>query len=286
MRESLLASLFLLLAAATLSLMRKPRRNAALAQGSLSTAIILTGLPFLFLPLFLAGFLLLQRVSWRHLLPLLLIPFVCVGLWGIRNRVEFGRFAFGGDFRTTAMLYVRAQQAEHVQGLEALRCLWSEYISRDWTGRSPACSFNGLVNTKWPGRVPTTQDPEIRRESIATILRDFPNYLWFSVFEILEYHVPYVNGWGHLYNIAVTVAQALLYVGCAVALFRWKKWGTVEWLCTLLAAYSLGIYILTDATPRYHVPLLGAYAILAATGYNVLLTRFHERRLRHHPGLQ
>jgi hypothetical protein len=185
-----------------------------------------------------------------------------------------GRAALSGTFRPAVTWYVRGKQAEHLRGTEPFMCLWAEYISRDWSQRSPYCSFNGVKNTRWPqGMTAPEEHLPAGQEGISLIKQYWPWHLWFSVFEILELHIPYVDSWGFPYNQFAALSSLILYVGFLLAIPSLKKRET--WLFLAIIAYNTGIFIMTDATPRYLMPVAFCYVFLASLGYDRALTRIH-----------
>lgn len=272
-REGLTLSLFLLFATAFLHFLDRASWRAASLTGLFLGLIIFTYIPFLFLPLFLLGFFWLFSLPKKYLTVVLGIPFVILCAWGTRNYLLDGRFRLTDTYRTAVMLYARAEQAEQVHGLEPYRCLYAEYISRDWSNRSPACSTTRLSHVLWP-KGPRGDEMQIAAESKKKILRYFPYYVWYSVSEVVELHLPFVNGWGRSYNILAMFYQVMLFVGCAMAL-RVSS-GKHSAFLLMLILYSTALFSLTDATPRYHLPTLFCYITFAAVGYDALL-----KRLRH-----
>ena len=285
-REGFTFALFLSMCAVLLSFLSVPlgtRSDTSLAEteqwkkaivlGMLFSALILTYFTFFFLPLVLVPLLYASKVRWKHILLFLVTTYAVTSLWGVRNFKHFEHFHFIDERRQHVVWYVRSVQAEHIRGIEPLRCLWSEYISRDWTGRSHVCSFNGAANTQ--GRVFTDDDI---RASYERLKQYFPHYLWFSLFEILELHLPYVNGWGTYYNVLVSLSTMLIYFGCFFAmLFSRRDHAYVQMIFLLILLYHTGVFILTDATPRYLVPVLGLYAFFAARGFLALSDRVRSR---------
>lgn len=119
-------------------------------------------------------------------------------------------------------------------------------------------------------------DLQITKDGQAKIFANLGNYLWFSLFEIAELHFPYTNGWGRVYNVGAMLSTAFLYLGCLFGLrtaFRWPEF----LLFAGIALYVTGLFILTDATPRYLVPIIFCYALLAGIGYDVLISRIWRR---------
>ncbi len=236
--------------------------------------VILTYYSFVFLPFFLFATWVTQKRPLNNVAVMMAVCVLTVSLWGLRNYSYDGQFRIIDSRRAAVMWYVRGEQAERIRGLEPFWCLWSEYISRDWTGRSSACSHNGLMHLRWPAD--DTSDAA-SYEATATggkdkIARFFPWYLWFSVFEILELHVPYVGGgWSHAYNVYAALTQLLLAIGFLLGLVRIRDRRLL--LLLVLIAYNTGVFIFTDATPRYMLPVFFCYAAIAGIGYDLLLKR-------------
>jgi len=275
-REGFALILLLSVLAVTLSLRRAPSLGCALTLSLLLSALILTYIPFLFSPILLLALLWYQRTPPRLLLPILLLPMLMVAAWGLRNLRSDGQFRLIGSFRTTAMWYARAEQAEHLRRWQPLQCLYAEYVSRDWSGVPLACATNAIIHTRWPGRIPTGDESTVARESQRRILHSLPHYLWFSLFEIVELHLPFFDGWGRSYNIAALLSTVVLYAGLLLALPILR--GKEAVLFLLVIAYGTVVFSLTDAIPRYLVPILPAYAAIAAMGYTHALHVFRQRR--------
>ncbi len=264
-RENFALILVLLFATSFLRFQRSPTFPKAMLSGIILGALLLTYIPFLFFPLFLMPLLWVLPLPKPYLLTIILVPFLFVLLWAGRNFSEGNGFRIAAPMRTAIMLHVRGEQAEHIRGFEPFRCLWSEYISRNWDGRSKQCSFNGVMHALGD-RVKTESPASISSEGKAKILRFFPYYLWFSVFEVLELHLPYVNGWGFVYNALAALSMVILYVGCLFALPAFFKREYAIFL--LLILYCTVIFSLTDATPRYLLPIIFCYAVFSAVGYD------------------
>jgi hypothetical protein len=270
-RESITLSMFLLFTALFLSFQKSQTWAKAIGLGCLLGVIILTYLPFLYVSIFLIPALLLLKIPKRYASAVVLMPFIFVMFWSARNYYHEGKFQPVGSFRTTAMWYARAEQAEHVQGLDPIKCLTAEYITRDWSGLPDACSTNSLINTRWPGRIETGMEDQIAWESQMKIIQYLPHYLWFSVIEIVELHIPFVNGWGRGYNIASAFGTLILYIGIVLSLGSiWKKKYAIF---GVLVLYTNLVFMLTDTTPRYLLPVIFCYAVLSAIGYSKLLKR-------------
>jgi hypothetical protein len=173
--------------------------------------------------------------------------------------------------------YVRGEQSETVHGLEPLKCLYAEYVSRDWTGRDPNCSFNAVWHRKWPqGFVGVEADRAISTEGQAKIRAHFGSYLWFSVFEVIELHLPFVDSWGEPYNVLALLSMLVLYAGAVWSLVDLRR--TALWLFPMLIGYVTGVFALTDAIPRYLLPVIFCYAVLAGIGYDRVIAWFSARR--------
>lgn len=269
-RESLALSLGMFLTATLFSLERAPSWATAALAGLLLGALVLVSVTFLLFPVGLAALLLWWRVPWAKVVLCMAVAAAVVAPWVIRNEIHRGMPCVTGCYREALQWYVRGEQAEHIGiGLEPARCLWAEYVSRDWTGRSPYCSFNAVWHAKWPeGFVGVPEDVLATNEGKAKIRAHFANYLWFSLFEVVELHLPYVNGWGRAYNLSAIAWTAAVYLGCAFSLPFLRRREYL--LAAAFMLYLTGIYVLTDATPRYLVPILHCYALLAAVGYTGL----------------
>lgn len=281
-RESFILSMWLLLSAMLLQIAHLPSWKLSVTSGVLLGWLILAYMPFLFFPFFLLPIFWLYRIPWKYIVPLFCIPFILVLGWSWRNELQNGEFRPVGDLRTTVMWYARADQAQYLRGLEPFYCLWSEYISRNWDGRSPYCSTVAIFHRKWPGGMALGNESEIAHESQARILRYFPYYLWFSVFEILELHIPFVDGTGYLYNRLAALGSAIIYAGIFVGfLGTFQRRYVFLWI---VAFYTVAVFSLTDATPRYIMPTIFAYIALAALSYDWFISsisaRLHALRSR------
>lgn len=276
-REVLALSLGLLLAASLLKLLRLPTFKTALLSGALLGLLVITYMPLLLLPVFLGPLLLLWRIPWQKIAVLFLCSAVPLALWAGRNQIIAGQPSLSGTFRPAAAWYVRGQQAEHLRGIEPFMCLWAEYISRDWSNRSEFCSFNGIKNRRWPQGI-TAPEEHIPAgiEGKALIAQYFPWYLWFSVFEVLELHLPFVDSWGLPYNGLAALSSLMLYVGVLLAIPAFKR--KENWLFLAIIVYTTGVFIVTDATPRYLMPVIFCYTALAAIGYDRVLSRYSSWR--------
>jgi hypothetical protein len=171
------------------------------------------------------------------------------------------------------MWYVRGEQAERVTGRMPLKCLIAEYLTRDWTGLSDACSFNGLMHRKWPDGFDLSADyGDVEGAAIRKIRSHLLNYFNFSSYEVLELHLPFLGGgWSRAYNEYASLTMFMLYVGFFLGLPKILRRKHALWIAFI--GFNTLIFILTDATPRYLLPVLFCYAIIAGIGYDWLLKR-------------
>lgn len=274
-RETLTLSMFMLLTASLLALLRAPRWATAIGGGIAFGFVILGYIPYMLYPIWVIALFWFFPLPKKFLFPVIGIPLLMLSLWGARNAAYTGRPCLTGCYRSAVQWYVRGERAETLRGLEPLKCLWSEYVSRDWTGRSPNCSFVAVQHRGWPeGFTEDERSAQLGIQGRHKILRYFPWYLWDSVFEIIELNLPYVNGWGLPYNAAAALATVILDAGTLLALLSFRRIWRRELLPLILPVlYTTGIFILTDATPRYLVPVLFSYCAVAAIGYDRWLRR-------------
>lgn len=284
-RESLALSLGLIFCTATYEAwQRRSWGYAALAGASLGY-LILTYAALLLVPIFLVAAFVLMRFPWKQAVLMFIVAGTVIAPWAIRNYSHKGELCLTGCYRAALQWYVRGEQAETIRGFEPARCLWAEYISRDYTGRDLNCNFNAVWHRKWPdGFYPTIEDRAIGRAGQEKILAHFGWYLWFSVFEVVELHLPYVDSWSTVYNVLAALWSVIVYVGCLLALpFLWRRWAALP---AAFMLYFTAVFILTDATPRYLAPALFCYAAFAGVGYDRLLSRFsHVVRQHRHSGV-
>lgn len=277
-RESFALSLCMLTVCAIFAWIRTPSFKMTVLASVLMGYLILTYYSFLFVPLFLLPLIFfVWRMPRRFLATFFIATYLVVSLWGVRNWLQDGRFRVVDSFRTTVMWFVRAEQAEFVRGTEPFKCLWAEYISRDWAGRSHACSTTGVFHQKWPEGVLLGNEAEIAKESQMRILHHFPSYLWFSVFEVLELHLPFLGGgWPFWFHAVASLLSGITYLGLLLSFFaRHPKTHAVF---LLFIVYNTLIFSLTDATPRYLMPAMFAYVLFAAVGFDALFTRMKGLR--------
>ena len=63
--------------------------------------------------------------------------------------------------------------------------------------------------------------------------------------------------------------MVLIYVGMLFSLASWKN--RFVWPLLVLIAYNTAVFSLTDATPRYLLPVIFCYMALSGIGYAKLL---------------
>jgi 4-amino-4-deoxy-L-arabinose transferase-like glycosyltransferase len=285
LREMWALTLLLLFTSFFLRLSQDRRWTHAVGAGLAMGWLILSYSPFLVFPFFMLAAFWFYRIRWTHAVLMLILIAAVVAPWGMRNYGHKGMLCLTGCYREALQWYVRGEQAEQLRGLEPLKCLHAEYITRNWEGRSPVCSFNGTWHLKWPqGFKGVPEDQAITKSGQQKILDNFGWYVWGSLFEILEFHIPYVNHWGSAYNNAVSLVMFLVYMGI---LFAVKAvWRRELVLFGLIAGYIVGVFMFTDATPRYQMPVIFCYALLAGIGYDRCLSWLSNARGKHrHTGL-
>lgn len=277
-RECLALILLLFFSATFLSSREQPTTPKTIFQGLLLGLVILTYYPFMFFPPLLLVVFWIQRRSLKEAVAVIIICYVVTSAWSLRNFNADGHFRVIDSRRTAVMWYVRGEQAEKVHGFEPFWCLWSEYVSRDWTGRSPACSFNGLMHQRWPQGFTrmNTDYTQVIRDGRAKIRAHLLSYFNFSFYEVIELHLPFLGGgWSFRYNLFAAVTMFLLYVGFFAGIPRIFR--REHALFIAIIGYNTLIFILTDATPRYLMPVVFCYALIAGIGYDWLLN--HKKRL-------
>ncbi len=269
-REILALSFLLVLAGLYFSQAGRHPFLLAAAIGVCLGGLILTYYPFVFLPFFFAVLWLFDRRPTVGLSITFLVCAVIVGGWIGRNVAIGAGPRVIGDSRVAVMWYARAEQAEQVRGLTPLRCLIAEYVTRDWQGLPLACSTTALYHQGWPGGTALRDERLIAAESRQKLLRNFGGYLWFSLFEVVELHIPFVGGgFSSAFNDYTALTGAIMYVGVAFGLrsFVDRRYA----LLLLLIGYAILVFCLTDATPRYLVPVLFCYCAFAGIGFDRLL---------------
>jgi hypothetical protein len=272
-REAVSLSLFLFLAAAVLHLARKPSWKSATLIGFLCGALWLAYVPYaLFAPFLVIVFWGL-KIPQKYIVAVLLATALTLTPWALRNEHVAGRLCLLGCSRTNQQWYVRGEMSEHLTGFMPLRCLYAEYVSRNWTGLSPYCNFNAVMHRGWPqGLYGDTRDDLVGQGGKQKILAHFSNYLWLAVTEVIEFHMPYTDFWGRTYNLLEAAATLFLYLGMLLSLPRMLRDRRLLLLWVPIV-YSIGLFSLTDAIPRYRMPVLFCYAALSALGYTWLLSK-------------
>lgn len=277
-RECLALILFLTSFAFLFRLERRRSFTDAFFAGAFLGGGILTYISFLFFPLLLPFALRMRSVAWRSVAIVFFVTYAVASPWIIRNSLHGEQAYAESQVRMTYVWHVRGVQSEKLTGLEPLRCLYAEYISRDWTGLSDACSFNSVKNRLIAETNVTDHAATITHEGQQNIWGHPVSYLWFSFIDTLELHMPFVGGgWSTEYNLLALIGSVFLYIGCLMGLpaLRDRR----MFLFMSFALYNTAFFALTDATPRYLLPVLFCYALLAAIGYDRSLVRFFPRPL-------
>jgi len=273
-RECLALLLFLVAFAMLLKIEQSSPWWIAFGAGVALGFGILTYISFLFFPIILLPILLRSGVRWRDIAIVLCSSALVVTPWFIRIVLNGDRARLESEVRMTYVWHVRGVQAEEISGLMPLRCLYAEYISRDWTGLPESCSFNAIKNRLIASGDVRSLDT-IAQEGKEKILRHPMSYAWFSLVDIIELHLPFVGGgWSTEYHLLAAISSIVLYLGFLAGSPR--AFDRRLMLFLVFAFYNTLFFILTDATPRYLLPTLFCYAAIAAIGYDRLLTRFHR----------
>lgn len=264
-RESVAGALFLLSLAFLLRWRRTSSPSFAIATGGVMGVLCLTYLPLLPVVLLLAGLQIFTR-RWTHWLMICLLALAPLGGWAARNLAHpaTANCALAGCDRSALAWYVRARQVTDLALLDPPRCLWAQYITRNLDGLPKACTFRVAQD------IPKDAAPrDISSQAIATIRGNLPMHLWTSAFNVGEFHLPYVNGWGMLYNLAEAAATLALYLGILLGLpaLRLRK----HWIFLFSILATTALFALIDVEPRYRMPILGAYAALAGIGYDKVM---------------
>lgn len=272
-RECLALSLLLLFGAVYCRASQRLTLQSIIAMSVLMASTILTYYSFVYFPIALALLWLVERRPTQCILAFLVVTYVLVGLWAYRNFVALGDFSVIDGRRSNVAWFIRGEQAVNIHGVEPLRCLWAEYVSRDWSMVSPSCSFNAVMHRHWPNDfLPEVDYTEDGREGLLNIWKHPISYLWFSVIEIIELHFPYVGGgWSTRFHVYALLTQVFLGMGFLAGV-RWLRHPIFHALL-LFIAYNTLVFILTDATPRYMLPVFFCYTAIAAIGYDNLLHR-------------
>lgn len=273
-RECLTLSLFLLFIALYFSFEKRVSAYKFLVASLLMAGIILTYYSFIYLPFVIAVVLLIERYPKKYILLFLVLTYGCLSFWSYRNYSALGHFRVISDRRADVCFFVRGEQAINIHGWEPARCLWAEYVSRDYSTVSSSCNFNTVMHRQWPNGFDLDADySEYGRIGKARILAHPLSYLQFSFFEIVELHLPYVGGgWSRFFNEYALLTQIILYIGFLFGLQAVRDQRL--WMLTLIILYNITLFSLTDAIPRYLPPVLFCYVAIAAIGYDKLLQYF------------
>lgn len=275
-REIFALSLFLLFIAMLFRATRMWSNWPLIIGAMFLGGFILTYISFMFLPLFLLPAFVFFRFRPFHIALLIGIPLLCLVAWGTRN-ARVSEWQLLNPVRSAAIWSMRAMHAEVQDPLDPLRCVWVEYVSRD-RSQEPAegiCRPETVRYTAWIEAFPKTiaGARALQRESYRHILRHLPMYLWGSLVWGMEYHFPFLNGWGRTYNIMVSIGALIIYSGILLFLWNIKKlWRKEYWFLVLPILYGTLLFSLTQGLPRYRMPTLFCYAAISAVGYAFLST--------------
>ena len=275
-RESLALSFALIFATFFLRALRTKEWLPIVLSGVSLGVLILTYFSFLLLPVALIPLLLFLRFPLKKGAMMIALPLLILCLWGMRN-AAYGRFQFLTPHRTATVWAMRATQAEEQKFVDPASCLYSEYVTRSWPGMPrESCRAEGFRYGSWISPFPQT-DEEFRtldRESKSRIVAHLPMYLFASVFWFIEYHLPYVNGWGILYNVLSILAELIAYAGIAIFFLRVRTcFRKIHLFFMMTALYGAALFSLMYAEPRYRMPTFFCYAALSSLGYASLLER-------------
>jgi hypothetical protein len=276
-REIVTMSFFLIFAASFLSVRRTGNPWMGVVSGLALGAGITTYIIYMFFPLVVLAVAWIDSLKPRQWVPVVLLPLLFVGLWGLRNTL-WGDSRIVLSQRSALTWAMRAEATTVLHGMEPLSCLWIDYVTRTYP--------NDDMRTRcWPMKIVSTRDgvpadgPQMRAmESAAKrkIVAHLPQYLWQSLFEAIEYHLPFVNGWGFWYNAAEAAATALLTIGCLLFGYfavRYRRWNRAPLVVLLFLLYGVALFSLTNGVPRFRMPALFTYITVASIGYDWLLVR-------------
>ena len=235
--------------------------------------LIITYMSFMFFPLFILPALFFLRFRPTHIALLVIIPFFFLLAWGGRNALQ-SEWQLLNPSRAAATWGMRAIHAELQDPLDPLRCIWVEYVSRDLS-QAPdrICRPENMLPVEWMTAFPNTiaGSRTLQKEAHRRIFKNFPMYLWGTLIWSMEFHFPFLNGWGRFYNILACIGAIIIYTGCLISLVRIKKlWRHEYWLFLFPIFYGTALFSLTLALPRYRMPILFCYVTIAAIGYSSL----------------
>lgn len=268
-RESVALSLALFVVMSLLRVQRtRAWRDVLLASLTIG-ALILTYFPFILLPLFLLPALFFFRIPSKYIAAFLLCAYVLPVGWTIRN-VAHGdavECAVPGCVRSSYAWVFRARQIRDLGMWDPAECLYIKYVTLTFDTMKPACMLGFVAREQWAIGVSNNEVRRDGREAMHVVMRHPFKHLWVSVFTFMEYHIPYLNGWGKMYNLLEASMTALLYLGIGLFIIRRRAWQRVHILLLLCMLSSALPFSLLDVVPRYRTPLLFCYAALSAAGY-------------------
>lgn len=272
LREGFALVLFLAFLTSLFAWKRTKKWLPAIATGVFAGALSLAYFPLF--PVAIVTIItaaILWRFSVLKTICAALICVLCIAALMHRNSLDTtpGRCVVPGCVRSSMAWVVRGGQVETFTALDPFRCLWAEYITRDLSSRPPACAFGGQIKTRWPDGVDAHLEELTAAASSAreTLLRHPVHYGWISAVWAFKFHLPYVDSWGMTYNALEALYTVLLYAGIVILLFRRKEWKSHYLLCLIIIIATTGLFALVDVEPRYRMPIVPAYALLAAAGY-------------------
>lgn len=265
LRESITLSLFLISGNFLLRSLRNQKSKDAIWTGVLVGILILVDAPFFLLPFFILPFLYFYKIKLRTLCIITISCIVILLPWTVRNYTLTGSTCIAGCNRADLQWAVRGIQAKDLRGMEPMYCLYSEYISRNYDNRSPSCGFNAVMHRIFPtGFTGSAADAKLGAEGKQLIKENFVWYAWHSLFEVVELHLPNVNSWGFVYNSWLALYTCFVFFGILLGI---RHFYTIYWLLLAIVIYTIGIYTLSDAIPRYLIPILFCYCIFSSIGY-------------------
>lgn len=277
-REMLALAFFLFSTAFLLRFAVSRRAIDAVFSGVFLGCLALTY--FLFAPLavilpFCAAFLLRFPPSRAALI--MMIPILMAGVLVARNARYDGadQCLAPGCVRGAFAWYVRGEQVQALHGLDPLRCLWAEYVTRDFSGLPEECSFGGVLARRWPDGF-VGHEADIRRaaaESRVIIMRHPFSALRLWAAAVIEYHLPFFAS-GKIYNILTTIMTAFLAFGMLASLPLWRRRDIFFFVIPLL--YGTAAFAMLDVVPRYRFPVVFSCVMLAVLGWRHLYLRFQR----------
>jgi Dolichyl-phosphate-mannose-protein mannosyltransferase len=272
-RESLALSLAILSCSALLRMIRsKTWKNSVLLGVSLGLLTYVYG-PFFLFPIWILPLLFWYKVPSKYSISMLCFVAIILSPWVLRNLDLRGQPCIAGCNRADLQWAVRGEQASTLRGVEPALCLYAEYISRDYTNRSQNCNFNTVMHRLFPdGFFGSEADAALGKIGKEKIRDNFFWYIWHTLFEVVELHLPFVGGWGFFANSIIALSTTILYAGTILAM---RSYNAIYPIFFSFILYTTGIFSLSDAIPRYSMPILFCYCTLACIGYYRIL--HHER---------